>query len=115
MMSANPPPMQSRPPVAPGRGPGAPPVAPGRGPGAPPPAPGGGPGAPPPAPNRGGPGAPPPAPMRGPGAPPPAPAGGGIDVSDPQYDPFKKMLKIGVPKQSVANKLQQNGLDPDAV
>jgi len=112
------------PPPGPGRlpaGPGAPPAGPGRppaGPGAmaPPAGPGrppAGPGAPPP-----GPGGPPPGPSAGPppGPPgrPPAP-GGGMDVSGPEYARFKKMMKFGVPNASIASKLEQNGLDPDAV
>jgi len=110
------------PPAGPGRGPPAGPGAPPPGPGAPPPGPGamrgssGGPGGPPPGPGGmrppSGPGFPPPGPG---GPPPPGPAVGGMDVSDPEYDRYKKMIKIGVPKQSVANKLKENGLNPDAV
>jgi len=122
------------PPAGPGRppaGPGAPPPGPGRppaGPGAPPPGPGGpppGPGGPPRGPPRGPAGGPPPgpgSPPPGPGGPPPGPPGrppaapgGGMDVSGPEYDRFKKMMKFGVPKASIASKLEQNGLDPDAV
>jgi len=113
-------------PPGPGRGPPAGPGAPPPGPGAPPPGPGAmrgssggppppGPGGPPSGPGMrppSGPGFPPPGPG---GPPPPGPAVGGMDVSDPEYDRYKKMIKIGVPKQSVANKLKENGLNPDAV
>jgi len=109
-----PPPGPGRPPAGPGApppGPGGPPPGPSAGP---PPGPGGPPRGPPPGPAGGpppGPGGPPPGP---PGRPPVAP-GGGMDVSGPEYDRFKKMMKFGVPKASIASKLEQNGLNPDAV
>jgi len=104
--SSGPPPGPGRPPASPAPPPG-PGMRPPPGPGAPPP----GPGAPPP-----GPGGPPAAPP-GPPRPPPgaAAAPGGIDVSNPDYERFKKMIRIGVPKQSVRNKLEASGLNPDAV
>lgn len=124
------------PPVVPGgsgppRPPGGPPVAPGGGPPRPPGGPGGAPkppgmpvapGGPPQPP--GGPPQPPGGPPRGPGGPPQPPGGppkppsapagapAGFDPNSPQWAPYKKMIKIKMPHQSIRNKMRSNGDDP---
>jgi len=74
-----------------------------------PPAPNGGPAPPPPA---GGPTPPAPA-ADEPEAPTTAAAAGPMVKDHPDYAPFFKMLKVGVPMPVVGNKMSAAGLDPE--
>ena len=44
--------------------------------------------------------------------PPPQPAAAAAAELDPEYEPFRKMLKVRVPSFVVAHKMRQAGLDP---